>query len=185
MTPEAFIDEWTNRLIGGAGNDNLIGNSGVDTAVYDGLRSDYEVLAIAGGAFQVRDLRAGSPNGTDVVAASVEKLQFADQVVQLGTPGMNLVGTDNPETLTGGTGNDYIEGNGGNDTLNGLGGADGPADRPARLVAQAGTGATQGRCCLPGAPLLRQRPNGWRAWWWRAPTRRRRAGARPAGSPWR
>lgn len=64
-------------LIGGGGNDYLEGGAGIDTAVFDGVRGDYEVvLHTAINRFTVEDQRAQSPDGTDIV--DIEIFRFAD-----------------------------------------------------------------------------------------------------------
>lgn len=89
-------------LRGGAGDDQLIGNAGTDTAAYELLVGTagtlsvlqtpngvtiqltnlgqtsplFAVSQLAGGAWQVADLRPGSPLGTDTIDASVENLSF-------------------------------------------------------------------------------------------------------------
>src|SRR6185295_3690291 len=73
-----------NRLTGGAGNDTLDGVSGSDTAVYSGPSSAYQVTQNADGSWQVVDLRAGSPDGTDTLR-NIELLQFSDTTVAVGT----------------------------------------------------------------------------------------------------
>ncbi|XGA69590.1 hypothetical protein M5524_11035 [Duganella sp. BuS-21] len=64
-------------LAGVGGNDTLIGGTGYDRAVYSGKRADYELSTLANGDLQVRDLRDGGPDGTDVLHG-VQLLQFAD-----------------------------------------------------------------------------------------------------------
>lgn len=68
------------RLIGGAGNDTLDGGRGNDVAVFSGLRVDYWIRQDASGPLVVSDLRAGSPDGADVLL-NVETLAFSDQTV--------------------------------------------------------------------------------------------------------
>ena len=68
------------RLTGGAGNDTI----GGDVAVYTGTRANYLVTptltyigqGLWAPVFEVKDLRPGSPDGTDIVAAN--SIQFAD-----------------------------------------------------------------------------------------------------------
>ncbi len=68
-----------NRLTGGTGNDWLDGGLGLDTAVFVGKRSDYEVSNSYGNVYvKGRDGAAGLDT-----LVSIERLQFADQVVTL------------------------------------------------------------------------------------------------------
>jgi hypothetical protein len=52
-------------LTGGAGNDEIQGGTGTDTAVFSGKRTDYKVEKQGDGSIKVVDIRAGSPDGTD------------------------------------------------------------------------------------------------------------------------
>ncbi|ARE39007.1 Alkaline phosphatase [Rhodovulum sp. P5] len=56
-------------LTGGVGNDVIYGGAGLDTAVYSGDLSDYDLVDLGGGAMQITDLRAigGDNEGTDMV----------------------------------------------------------------------------------------------------------------------
>src|SRR6202030_2571786 len=67
-------------LTGGAGNDYLDGGIGTDVAVYSGPRASYLMTPLAGGAIQITDERAGSPDGTDTVS-NIEELQFSDGLI--------------------------------------------------------------------------------------------------------
>jgi hypothetical protein len=64
-------------LQGGGGNDTLDGGSGIDISIYSGLSSNYQVTQLSANAFQVQDLRSGSPDGSDSLA-DIEKLQWSD-----------------------------------------------------------------------------------------------------------
>jgi len=64
-------------VYGEAGNDALYGYPGTDTAVYQGTRSQYQITQLGGGAVQVKDLRSGSPEGTDT-AYDIEFFKFSD-----------------------------------------------------------------------------------------------------------
>ncbi|MET3664042.1 hypothetical protein [Caulobacter sp. 1776] len=68
-------------LVGGAGADILDGGDGVDTALYSGVTADYAVTRTTNG-WTVRDLRTGSPDGTDTLA-NIERLGFSDGLVAL------------------------------------------------------------------------------------------------------
>jgi hypothetical protein len=69
-----------NLFAGGAGNDTLDGRSGADTAAFSGSVSDYSVVTNANGTISVTDLRAGSPDGTDLLK-NIQYLQFNDVIV--------------------------------------------------------------------------------------------------------
>jgi Ca2+-binding RTX toxin-like protein len=80
-------------LKGGSGDDILKGGTGVDTAVYDGNSSDYQISTDAlTGVTTVAALPGSAvPAGTDALSG-VEWLQFADGKIDLGggTPGPAL-----------------------------------------------------------------------------------------------
>jgi serralysin len=65
-------------ITGGGGNDAIDGGSGTDTAVYSGLRSQYQITTNSNG-FHIADLRPGVPDGADDVS-NVERFQFAVEV---------------------------------------------------------------------------------------------------------
>ncbi len=68
-------------LIGGAGNDSIDGGKDFDIAKYSGSSSDYRITAGKGGVI-VTDLRAGAPDGVDVVR-HVEALQFSNETIYI------------------------------------------------------------------------------------------------------
>ena len=112
------------RLQGQSGNDILDGGRGQDEAVFSGALGNYTVTT-SGSVTTVVDNRSGSPEGTDTVT-NVERLRFADQVLDLGgntTPSV-FTGGAGADTLTGGGGPDELYGRGGDDTLSGTGGND-------------------------------------------------------------
>jgi len=74
---------------GGAGNDTLHGGAGIDTAVFTGKFSDYQITYDAGTqTFTVKDLRDGTPDGTDTLS-SFELLDFSDGERALSVPDPN------------------------------------------------------------------------------------------------
>ncbi len=99
--------DGNDTLIGGAGNDTLDGGSGVDVAVYSGKFSDYKLTPSNDeghqgkddddhGAMTVRDLRSGSPDGTDVLK-NIEVLRFNDGEYRDG----HFVPNNHPATISG------------------------------------------------------------------------------------
>ncbi|HVI92115.1 MAG TPA: calcium-binding protein, partial [Dongiaceae bacterium] len=73
-----------NFLVGGGGNDTIDGGAGTDTVLFSGKSTDYQLTDLGNGKWQVTDLRAGSPDGTDILV-NVEKLRFqGDDLVPLG-----------------------------------------------------------------------------------------------------
>jgi glucose/arabinose dehydrogenase len=78
-----FAGSGNDLLDGGAGNDTLNGNAGNDTALYSGTLADYQITRHAGSAgtvYTVKDMRFGSPDGTDTLFG-IEILKFADTTV--------------------------------------------------------------------------------------------------------
>ncbi|HEX8061935.1 MAG TPA: Ig-like domain-containing protein [Allosphingosinicella sp.] len=79
-----FLDggNGNDMLSGGAGNDDIVGGNGQDTLILAGNRSDYRFLAGPNGSVIMRDLRAGSPDGTDRLF-DMERVQLADGTFKL------------------------------------------------------------------------------------------------------
>ena len=126
-------------LTGGVGNDSLNGGTGDDRAVFTGNHGDYAFVVTAAG-LQVTDLRAGSPDGTDLLLG-VETLGFGDgdfavtslwgaTIVTAGSSAAEVLavadadhhrlsGLGGADTMTGGAGFDTLLGGGGNDQMDG------------------------------------------------------------------
>lgn len=65
-------------LKGAGGADFLQGGEGTDRADYSGNRSQYSLTRLMDGVHMITDLRANSPDGSDVLV-DIEQLRFADQ----------------------------------------------------------------------------------------------------------
>jgi serralysin len=95
------FDCWIENAIGGSGGDMLVGNSignslngglgadaleggaGIDTAIYSGAKSGYNIVRVGAG-WTVTDTNAGDGDeGTDTLTG-IERLQFSDQTIALG-----------------------------------------------------------------------------------------------------
>jgi Ca2+-binding RTX toxin-like protein len=117
ITGKSFNDTIT----GGAGDDSINGGDGVDTATYAGNYADYTVTEISYNTFRVHDDTGN--DGTDTIV-DINKIQFADQTIDVVIRGLAIIGDDTAEVLTGGAEADLLNGSGGDDTLAGLGGND-------------------------------------------------------------
>jgi Ca2+-binding RTX toxin-like protein len=80
-----FGGDGNDVLEGGAGADTLEGGAGADTARFDGLSTDYSVTNNLDGSFTLTDLRAGTPDGTDVLRG-IEFLEFDDGLFDIEPP---------------------------------------------------------------------------------------------------
>lgn len=89
----------------------------VDTAKYQGLRSEYAFAGNADGTVQVTHTIEDQLDGSDRIR-NIERLEFSD-----GSLGL-IVGTPNDDVLNGTATDDLILGLGGNDVLNGFAGND-------------------------------------------------------------
>lgn len=119
-------------LIGGAGNDNLSGQAGQDILQGDagndtldgGLGADSMTGGTGDDTYIVDDFGdvviEGVNGGTDVVRTNLSSYDLTDNVEELVFTGSgSFIGTGNAiaNTISGGTGNDYLFGMGGNDQL--------------------------------------------------------------------
>jgi glucose/sorbosone dehydrogenase/hemolysin type calcium-binding protein/VCBS repeat protein len=105
-SPQADIligDSGANKLEGRSGNDMLDGGPGMDTAVYGGTHSQYQITQNSNGSVHIVDLRGGVPDGVDDVS-NVELFQFADgtinvvPVFELNAFGVNAGGWSSDDT---------------------------------------------------------------------------------------
>jgi serralysin len=87
-------------LTGGAGNDVIDGEAGTDTAVFSGNYANYTISYNSGNStFTIADTRSGSPDGIDSLV-NVEKFKFADTIVDASytTPAVTTVIESNGST---------------------------------------------------------------------------------------
>ncbi|WP_186805347.1 peroxidase family protein [Citrobacter sp. TBCS-14] len=108
-------------LNGGAGNDILNGGLGADVMV-GGLGNDIYVVDNNGDV-----VTEGLNGGTDTVQTTLHNYTLTNNVENLvftGTGAFTGRGNAIANTITGGSGNDFLYGMGGNDTLNGGAGND-------------------------------------------------------------
>ena len=116
-------DDWLlggagdDTLTGGQGDDTLDGGDGFDTAVFSGNYADYVVNEGIG------SLTIVGADGSDVLR-NMNRLVFADQVVDLVIAGIYLEGTEESDLLVGGDGDDAISGLDGDDSILGGDGND-------------------------------------------------------------
>ncbi len=75
-----YTGDGNDILEGGAGNDLLVGEDGIDTALFSGTLADYDIQQNVNGSFTITDLRDGSPDGTDTVF-TVENFEFSDGTI--------------------------------------------------------------------------------------------------------
>ena len=71
-----------NEFTGNAGNDNITGGGGDDTAIYSGAQANYTITDNGGGNYTITD-NVGS-EGTDTLI-SMEFARFSDRTVTLST----------------------------------------------------------------------------------------------------
>ena len=106
------------ELHGGSGSDFLNGGEGYDTAVFEGVQADYEILQV-GQVYSITDKATGD---TDELH-NLELLQFGDGTEM--NIGYELVsGGSGDDWLIGGLDADLIATNGGDDYVYGLAGDD-------------------------------------------------------------
>jgi VCBS repeat-containing protein len=79
-----YIDggNGSDLISGGAGDDEIDGGNGQDTLLLAGNRADYRFLAGPNGSVIMRDLRSGSPDGTDRLF-NMERVEFKDGTFKL------------------------------------------------------------------------------------------------------
>ncbi|MGZ8286342.1 MAG: beta strand repeat-containing protein [Allosphingosinicella sp.] len=89
---QIYGENGSERIYGGAGDDLIDGNNGFDTAYYSGQIDKYSFLASAG-YLHIRHLGGAGPDGHDQVIR-VERLVFADRIINIGSGGNVPVAID-------------------------------------------------------------------------------------------
>ena len=77
-----FAGAGADTIKGGGGDDRLFGGEGEDSAVWSSASANYSWWRTSDGSWQVRDARAGSPDGSDTLMG-IERLVFADRTIKL------------------------------------------------------------------------------------------------------
>lgn len=125
---DKMLGDATNEIFSAsAGNDTIWGAGGSDVYILTGNLADYSVKDLGNGSYEIRDMRAGAPDGTDIVR-DIEVFQFANTTLNLRDMLANsfnrIAGTDAGESLSGTIGRDRFYGAGGNDHIWGGAGTD-------------------------------------------------------------
>ena len=143
--------EGNDRIFGGFGNDFFIGGAGVDTADYSYLGqaitleaggfvdkgffgrdrlSEIESIIGAVGQANVIDGSTGTSNTTSLDVNLAQERLIVNGIPGLGSVTfqvqnfVNVIGTEQDDTIIGDNNNNFLDGRGGNDTVFGLGGND-------------------------------------------------------------
>ncbi len=126
-----FGGRGEDTLKGGHGDDRIVGNDGLDTASFDGKRSDYWITPHNG--YVTVEYIGNDPaayGGTDRVDADVERFQFSDgtwltdDLPENSIPSVYAVASSRGSKLSGGDGDDTLIGRGGRDKMSGGAGDD-------------------------------------------------------------
>ncbi|AUC52192.1 hypothetical protein CDO87_02875 [Sagittula sp. P11] len=88
------------RLIGGLGDDTIDGGAATDTAVYAGARGDFAVSVTRDGTVFVEDLNPDDGDEGRDVLQRVERLEFADGIVNVSTLASGAFGETGTVVLT-------------------------------------------------------------------------------------
>jgi Ca2+-binding RTX toxin-like protein len=116
---EVFDGRSGNDTISGlGGNDYINGGDGIDTAIYRGDRSEYNII-FHPDFTSINDLT--SRDGIDHLV-NVENIKFADSLIdlsQLRSNGAVFHGLESNDLVIGGQGSDTLDGKEGNDSLSG------------------------------------------------------------------
>jgi len=77
-----YGDDGDDALYGARGNDTLFGGNGVDTAFYSSVALNYQITSLSSTSVQIKDLRPGAPDGTDILT-DVERVRWSDGSVSV------------------------------------------------------------------------------------------------------
>ncbi|QOZ27236.1 calcium-binding protein [Bradyrhizobium sp. CCBAU 51753] len=105
----------SNYLIGGEGNDKLLGGEGAANTLQGGTGNDTYFVEAAGDT-----IVEFANEGTDSVQTTLTSFTLAanvENLTKVGSSGFTGVGNGLNNIMTGGSGNDYLVGFGGNDTF--------------------------------------------------------------------
>lgn len=133
---DAIVGNYSDNILNGnagndtldglGGDDTLQGGTGIDVAVFHGLRQNFEVIFSGSGIYSVvdrLDTQLGG-SGTDIIIG-VEILQFDDLVEFFTTDDADsIIGSNSSDAVNGKAGDDRIFGLLGNDNLSGGAGND-------------------------------------------------------------
>jgi Ca2+-binding RTX toxin-like protein len=112
---------WIDIFKGGQGDDFFNGGDAKDIAVFSGRYSDYTITEITYNTFLIKD-NVGT-DGSDTIV-DVNQLQFSDMTFNVLIRGMEIIGDESSEEITGGDEADRLLGAGGDDKINGGSGHD-------------------------------------------------------------
>ena len=82
LIKNVILGSGTDTVFGNHANNRIDGGGGFDTVVETGNHTDHSFTLLATGYIQIQDLRAGSPDGTDLVK-NIQQVQFADGTFKL------------------------------------------------------------------------------------------------------
>jgi VCBS repeat-containing protein len=95
---QLFGENGNEHLFGGSGDDLIDGNNGFDIVYYSGLIEEYKFLASTGYLY-IHHIGGTASDGHDQVAR-VERLVFADRVIDIGSGHNRPIAYDNHVSLT-------------------------------------------------------------------------------------
>jgi hypothetical protein len=121
-------DSGNNLLIGTDTAEVFTGGDGIDSVIYDGEISRFELTRLYEGksgsfsGYKVKDLNGS--NTIDELNSDIEYIVFRDEKIKIPTSGILLQNTGGSDTITGTSDNDILFGDGGLDIFAGGDGSD-------------------------------------------------------------